>query len=184
MGTRISQVILSLWLILVSFAGFTQEQVDMRINNFQLKETLLKNNKLAIIACDSLKNPKENINGTFQFTINGFSHSLDFHNGVAITPNKIEQSTFVYIKHNNETGTHSNLYYIIKKNNDLRIYSINWFLLLIIPLVLVILVMLFKRFLWIAIILLLAYLYFNYQNGLNLESFLETILHGIKDWSP
>lgn len=184
MGSILFQNLIGLIFTFSSFLAFAQEQVDMQINHFLLKETLLKNDKLAIIASDSLDNPKEYINGTFQFTINGFSHSLNFNNGVAITSSKIEHSTFVFVKHSNDTGTHSNLYYILKKDHNLQIYKISWFLLLIIPAALLVLVMMFKRFIWIAILLLLGYLYFSYQNGLNFIDFLEAIVHGIKNWLP
>lgn len=160
---------------------YGEEKDEMKINDFVIKETLTKNNKLAILACDSLEKPLEHINGTFQFTINGFKSPLKFNDGVAITANEIENSTFVYLQHKNTGGTHSNLFYVLKKDDGLQIYKISWFLLLLVPIALVVLVMLFKRFLWMGIILLLVYFYYNSQKGLNLGSFLEIIIDGIKN---
>lgn len=170
------------FLILLLSAAFVygEEKDEIQIDNFIIKETLTKNNKLAILACDSLEKPLEHINGTFQFTINGFKSPLKFNDGVAITTNEIENSTFVYLQHKNTSGTHSNLFYVLKKDDGLKIYKISWFLLVLIPIALVILVMLFKRFLWVALILLGVYFYFNSQKGLNLGSFLEIIMEGVK----
>src|SRR3546814_1977840 len=49
-----------------------------QINHFIVEENLLKNDKLAIIATDSLEQPLENINGTFQFSLNNFTYPLEF----------------------------------------------------------------------------------------------------------
>lgn len=170
-----------LFFLFFACLAYGEEKDEMQIDNFIIKETLTKNNKLAILACDALEKPLEHINGTFQFTINGFKSPLKFNDGVAITTNEIENSTFVYLQHKNTSGTHSNLFYVLKKEDGLKIYKISWFLLLLIPIVLVVLVMLFKRFLWMAIILLGVYFYFNSQKGLNLGSFLEIIMEGIKN---
>jgi hypothetical protein len=51
------------------------------INNFLVKESLLKNSKLAIIAADSLDNPIEKINGTYTFSVSGFTQSLTLMKG-------------------------------------------------------------------------------------------------------
>ena len=160
---------------------YGEQKDEMKINDFIIKETLTKNDKLAILACDSLEKPLEHINGTFQFTINGFKSLLKFTDGVAITPNEIENSTFIYLQHKNTSGTHSNLFYVFKKEDGLTIYKISWFILLLVPISLVILVMLFKRFLWLAIVILIVYFYFNSQKGLNMGSFLEIVINGLKN---
>ncbi|HLT41613.1 MAG TPA: hypothetical protein VKZ95_02825 [Sphingobacteriaceae bacterium] len=181
MKIRLLKKLFFLILLLSSSVAYGQQEDEMLINNFIVKETLVKNNKLAILACDSLERPLEKINGTFQFTINGFNTPLKFQDGVAITPNEIENSTFVYLQHKNESGTHSNLFYTSKNDDGLEIYKISWFLLLLIPIALFILTLLFKRFLWLAIILFGIYLYYNSKKGLNIGSFLEIILDGIKN---
>lgn len=160
--------------------AFAQPREELQINNYIIKENLTQNDKLAILACDSSDKPMEHINGTFQFTINGFNYPLSFHDGVAITPNKIENSTFVYLQHKNSSGKHAILFYVLKKDGGLQIYKINWYILILIPIALLFLVMLFKRFLWIAVILFGLYLYYNAQKGLQLGNFLEIILEGIK----
>lgn len=164
------------------FTSLANPTGNLLINNFVIKESLMQNDKLAILVCDSLGIPQENINGTFQFTINGFNYPLNFRDGVAITSNKIDNSTFVHLKHKNSTGTHSNLFYVLKKDNSLKIYKISWFYLMLIPIVLFVAVLLFKRFLWIAIILFAFYLYYNAEKGLNISSFFEIIIEGIKNF--
>ena len=169
-------------LIFSSFNAYATQGDELQISNFIIKENLLQNDKLAILACDSLDIPQEQISGTFQFTINGFNYPLNFREGVAITPNKIENSTFVYLQHKNSSGPHSSLFYVLKKDIGLKIYKISWFLLLLIPTALIILMMLFKRFIWIAVILFGIYLYYNAQKGLAIGSFFEIILEGMKNF--
>lgn len=181
MKIRLLKKLFFLILLFSNSLVYGQQEDEMQINNFIVKETLVKNNKLAILACDSLEKPLAKINGTFQFTINGFNTPLKFHDGVATTPNEVENSTFVYLQHKNGSGTHSNLFYISKKNDGLKIYKISWFILLLFPIALFVLTLLFKRFLWLAIILFGVYLYYNSQKGLNIGNYLEIILDGIKN---
>lgn len=181
MKIRLLKKLFFLILLLSSSLVYGQQEGEMQINNFIIKETLVKNNKLAILACDSLEKPLAKINGTFQFIINGFNTPLKFQDGVAITPSEVENSTFVYLQHKNESGTHSNLFYILKRDDGLKIYKISWLVLLLFPIALFVLSLLFKRFLWLAIVLFGIYLYYNSQKGLNIGSFLEIILDGIKN---
>lgn len=150
------------------------------INNFIVKENLLKNDKIAIIAADSANRPKEGVNGTFRFVINGFKQELKFNDGVAVAPLQIEKSTFVYIKHTNDSGTHANLYYVIKKGDNLNPVKINWFLLVLIPLIIIILAGMFRKFIVFALILLAVFVFFNHSNGLSLPTWFETVIDGLK----
>lgn len=164
---------------LLPFVALAQKHAN-QIDHFIVKENLLKNDKLAIIATDSLDTPLENINGTFQFSINGFNYPLEFRDGVAITPNKVEKSTFAFIKHKNENGSHGKLFYILKNDTELNPIKINWLVLLLVPAAFIIIVMMFKKFLSIAVIGLLIFLYFNYKQGMDVTTFFETLVHGIK----
>jgi hypothetical protein len=164
---------LTFTIIALLFCGtcFAQEA---DINNFLVKESLLKNSKLAIIAADSLDMPLEKINGSYTFSVSGFTQQLTFNEGVAILPLPIDKSTFVYIKHQNDHGTHSKLLYVYKKEGDLNPITISRMLLIIIPLIIVVLAFAFKRFIYIAIILFVIWLIFSYSNGLNISTFFET----------
>jgi hypothetical protein len=135
----------------------------------------------AIVATDTLKNIQENVSGLFTFTLNGFQKELTFDKGTAFYRDKIDKSSFLYIKHTNDTGTHSMLYYIYKHDNKLSIVKISWFLLLVIPIALVLLGYMFKRFLVLAIIILCVFVYFNYHNGLSIPTFFESIFDGLKN---
>lgn len=150
------------------------------LNNFVVKENLLKNNKIAIIAADENEKPIESLNGTFQFSFNGFLQELKFNDGVAVAPQAIDKSTFLYLRHKNESGTHGKLYYIYKKGDDLNPVKINWLILLIVPLGIVILATLFRKFIIIGGIILIALLIFNSSNGLRLPTFFDTIFDGLK----
>ncbi|MET4083785.1 hypothetical protein ABIB40_003757 [Pedobacter sp. UYP30] len=172
------KIIFFLSLCAVGTAAFAQTSA---INNFLVKENLLKNNKLAIIAADSVGVPKENINGVYTFSISGFTQQLKFNDGVAILQLPIEKSTFVYIKHQNDIGTHSKLVYVYKKNNDLTPYAINSLWLFLIPIILVILAFAFRKLIIFAVIIFLAFVYFNHSSGLNLSTFFESIFDALKN---
>jgi len=162
-----------------SVAGFAQTKTS--INNFIVKESLLKNSKIAIIAADSLENPIETINGTYTFSVSGFTQQLTFNDGVSILPLPIDKSTFIYIKHENDSGTHSKLLYVYKKNGDLNPITISRIFFIIIPLIIVLLIFAFKKFIYMGVILLLIFFFFGYGQGLNISTYFETIFDYLKN---
>ena len=153
---------------------------QISLNNFVVKENLLKNNKIAIIAADENEKPIESMNGTFQFSINGFQQELKFNDGVAVAPLPIDKSTFLYLRHENEAGVHGKLYYIYKKDDNLSPYKINWLVLILIPLGIIVLATLFRKFIIIGGIILVAFLIFNSKNGLGIPTFFDTVFDGLK----
>ena len=149
------------------------------INHFEIRENPYAVDEVSIVATDTLHNVLENVNGQFLFTINGFEDTLKFTSGVAFYKHKIIRSTFLYARHVNEGGTHSLLYYVYK-NDKLTIIHISWIVLLAIPLCLILLAYMFKRFIIIAIIILAIFVFFNYHNGLSIPTFFESIIDGLK----
>ena len=158
----------------------TALQTQVAINNFIVKENLLKNEKIAIIACDADEKPLENVNGTFQFSVNGFKQVLKFNEGVAIAPQPINESTFIYLRHKNESGTHGKLYYVLKQENNLKPIKINWMMLAFVPIALVLIAFTFRKLLIYAVVVLLVIFLFNARQGLNLPTFFDTIFDGLK----
>ena len=150
------------------------------IDHFIVRENLIKNGKLAIIATDTNEQPNEAISGTYQFVINGFKQELQFHDGVANTPDAIETSAFVFIKHRNQQGSHGRLYYVWKRDHGLNPIAINWYFLILIPAIILLIAYLFKRIMVLAIVALIALFIYNYSHGLDIENILETIVHGLK----
>jgi len=171
------RVYLLILLLVTCVSGFAQ---NSDINNFIVKESLLKNSKLAIIAADSLDVPIEKINGTYTFTVSGFTQEIKFNGGVGVLPLQLEKSAFVYIKHQNDKGTHSKLLYVYKKDGTLTPYVINSMWLVLFPALIVFLAFAFRKFIIAAVIILLIFIYFNHSNGLNLSTFFETIFDGLK----
>ena len=151
------------------------------LNNFIVKEDLLNNNKIAVIAADSLDKPLEYLSGTFQFSINGFGQELKFNNGVALAQHPIDKSTFIYLRHENESGTHGKLYYVIKKGDYINPIKISWWVLVIVPLILILLATLFRKLIIVAIILLIGIFYYNSSNGLKLPTFIDTVFDGLRN---
>lgn len=171
------RIYMLLLLLAFSVSVFAQKAA---INNFIVKESLLKNSKLAIIAADSSDNPIEQINGKYTFTVSGFTQPITFNDGIAILPLQLERSAFVYIKHQNDSGTHSKLLYVYKKDGSLNPYTINSMWLIIFPALIVFLAFAFRKFIIIAVVILVIFIYFNHSNGLNLSTFFETIFDGLK----
>jgi len=154
---------------------------EMAINNFMVKENLLKNNKIAIIATDSLDVPMERLSGTFQFSLNGLGQELKFNDGVAVIPQPIIKSTFIYLRHENESGTHGKLYYIFQKDNGLNPIKISWWILVIIPLILIFLAALFRKFIVFAVLIFTGIFYYNSSIGLKIPTFFDTIFDGLRN---
>ena len=170
----------ALLFLLLFIAGTAVFAQKADIDNFIVKESLLKNSKLAIIAADSLDQPMEQINGIYTFTVSGFTQTLKFNDGVAVMPLQLERSAFVYIKHKNDAGTHSKLLYVYKKEGNLSPYQINSMWLILFPMIIVVLAFAFRRFIIIALLILLIFFYFNHANGLGIGTFLETIFDSLK----
>jgi hypothetical protein len=150
------------------------------INNFEVRENPYAQNEVSVVATDTSHNVLQNVNGQFVFTINGFEDSLKFTNGVAFYKHTIDRSTFLYARHVNDSGTHSMLYYIYKGENKLTPVHISWLVLIAIPLALILLGYMFKRFIIIAIIIFCIFLYFNYHNNLSIPTFFQSIVDGLK----
>lgn len=172
--------ITSMLIFVYLFLASAQAQ-PQRIDNFIVKENLTQNAKLAIIALDSAEQPLERINGTFVFNLNGFQQNLQFHDGVAVVQQPVESSTFVFFKHKNQQKTVSKLYYIHKKDSELKPFQINGLLLLFIPLAILLIAYLFRRFLVVFIILALVYAYFHFSKGLDFSNIAESILDALKN---
>lgn len=154
---------------------------DAALQHFKIKESLSGDGRLAIIATDSVGHTAENINGTYTFQVSGFTQEINFTDGIGIIPLKIDKSTFIYLKHENEAGVISQLLYVFKQGEKLNPVVINRMLLLLIPCVIVVLIFAFKRFIYIGLILLLIYLYFSHRNGLSVNTFLETSFDYLKN---
>ncbi len=171
-----------LFVILTLIIPITASGQYQRIDNFVVKENLTSNGKIAIIAVDSAENADESINGTFKFSINSFEQSLSFHQGVAVPSHPIDGSTFVYFKHKNQEGTVGRLYFLYKKDREITPVKINGVLLIAIPLLILLIGYVFKRFLTTFVVIALVYGYFSYSKGLSMIQVLESAYQTIKNF--
>lgn len=167
------------FLLLLMITGFARA-AEVHINQFILKENPFAKDEVAIVATDSAGTVQENINGLFNFTINGFQEELKFENGTAFYHHKLDKSSFLYLKHKDDFSSHANLFYIFKHDAKLDPYKISWKVLVAVPIILILLGYVFKRFLIIAVVLFLFFSYFNYHGGMSLSTFFETIFDGLK----
>jgi len=169
-----------LTIALFVFTAFVLKADTVSIKHFIVKENPFAQHEIAIVAADTSNQIQERVNGKFAFTINGFENELTFQRGVAYYPHKIEKSAFMYVKHKNESGTHSSLYYIYKHGDKLNPLHVSWMWLVAIPLIIIFAGYLFKRFIIIAVVILIIFIYFNHQNGLSIPTFFESIFDGLK----
>lgn len=161
----------------IPLTGNTQ----IRIDDFEVKENLTSNGKVAIIALDTVGNADETVNGTFLFAINSFEQSLLFHNGVAVPSHPVDGSTFVYFKHKNQHKTTGKLYFIHKKENKINPYKINGLVLILIPAFFLFIAYAFKKFIYAFLLLAVVYVYLHYSKGLDLSKIIESALEAIKN---
>lgn len=170
------------WLILLTvLSGTLSAFADpVLIKNFTIKENPFAKDELAVVATDTAGVIQEGVNGTFKFSINGFDEDLDFKNGTAFYRRKLDKSSFIYIKHTNDAGSSSTLYYVYRQQNKLSPIRISWIILIAIPCMLILLGYLFRKFIIIAVILFCVFLYFNHSNGLSIPTFFETVIDGIR----
>lgn len=150
------------------------------INHFAVRENSFTQNEIAIVAIDTAGNTLENVNGKFSFSVNGFPEDLRFRNGIAFYKHKLGSSSFLYVKHENESGTYSALYYVYKTDSKLIPIHISWIILLAIPIILIVLGYMFKKFIIAAILIFIVFLYFTHHNGLSVPTFFESIIDGLK----
>jgi hypothetical protein len=160
-------------------AGFAFADT-VTIKHFEIKENPFAKDEIAIVATDTSHNVLENINGWFTFSVNGFTEPLKFEKGTAFYRHKLDKSSFLYVKHVNGSGTHSLLYYVYRTDDKLVPIHISWMVLLIIPVLLVVLSYMFKRFIIFAIVIFCIFLYFNHHSGLGVPTFFESIFDGLK----
>lgn len=168
-----------LFLIFLMMFDFA-DAAEVHLTQFILKENPFAKDEVAVVATDSAGTIQENINGLFNFTINGFREELKFENGTAFYHHKLEKSSFLYLKHTDDYAAHANLFYIYKHDSKLDPYKISWKVLVAIPIILVFLGYMFKRFIIIAIVIFCIFSYFNYHGGMSLSTFFETIFDGLK----
>jgi hypothetical protein len=163
------------------YTGFSYaDTVTVAINHFVIKENPFAKDEVAIIATDSLGAIRENVNGMFNFSVNGLDDTLSFDRGTAFYRHKVQKSTFLYVRHQNDNGTHSMLYYVYRTDEKLMPIHIAWVWLLAIPCALFLLAYMFKRFIILAILIFAVFVFFNYHSGLTLPTFFESIIDGLK----
>lgn len=171
--------LLLICLFMFSAAGICYAD-KIAINNFVVKENPFAKDEIAFVAVDAAGTIQENVNGIFSFTINGFTEELKFDKGTAFYRHKIEKSSFVYSRHQNDEGTHSMLYYIYKSDSKLSPIKISWVVLIAIPIILILIGYMFKRLIIIAIVVFCIFLYFNHSSGLSIPTFFQSIIDGLK----
>jgi hypothetical protein len=174
------KLLLVFCLVIASVSIAIADTTAMAIHHFDIKENPFAKDEVAVIATDTAGNTLDNIKGVFNFTMNGFEEELTFDKGVAFYRHKIDRSTFLYARHQDDAGTHSVLYYIYK-SDKLTPVHIPWYILLAIPCALFLLAYMFKRFIIVAIIIFLIFVFFNYHNNLSIPTFFESIIDGLKN---
>jgi hypothetical protein len=174
------KILLCLCLLTTAASFAFADTINVAIDHFAIKENPFAKNEIAIIATDAKNNILEKVNGTFDFSVNGLDDTLRFDKGTAFYRHKIENSTFLYVRHQNDSGVHSILYYVYKTSDKLMPFHISWIWLLAVPCGLFLLGYMFKRFIIIAIVIFCVFVFFNYHSGLSIPTFFQSIIDGLK----
>lgn len=151
------------------------------IHNFIIRPSVPHYDKIEVVTCDAHENAMDQLCGTFIFNVNGFRQELTVKNGVAVFPQRIDQSTFIYARHENENGIQGKLYYLFKGADSIRPIKVNSWILIVIPLLLVGIASIFRKFIVIAVVLIISLFVFNTTNGLNMPTLLSTFFDGLKN---
>jgi hypothetical protein len=175
---RIIKALLCTGILLLCVGTAYADKVN--IKNFVLKDNPFGTNEVAVVAVDTAGVIQEKINGDFLFIINGFQETLKFENGTAFYHHKLTKSSFIYLKHEDDVSSHSTLFYVYKTDSKLIPIHISWIVLFAVPVILILLGYMFKRFIIIAAVLLCIFIYFNHSSGLGIPTFFETIIDGLK----
>lgn len=168
-----------LFLLLITVPWLVSAQ-SILIDDFIVKENLSQNGKLAIIAVDSYEKADSQIQGTFAFSINGFQQRLLFSDGVAVMNDPIESSTFVFFKHKNQSKEIGRFYFIRKSDKGLTPYKLSGLMLILIPIVILLIAYVFKRFLMVFVTLAVVFVYLHFSKGLDMSQVLESFFFSIK----
>lgn len=176
--SRIIKALVSGVILILCISSAYADKIE--IKNFALKDNPAGNNEVIVAAVDTNGVVQEKVNGDFIFTINSFQETLKFDNGLAYYHHKLTKSSFIYLKHENESGSHSTLFYVYKSDSKLIPIHISWIILFAIPVILIVLGYMFKRFIIVAVLLFLAFVYFNHSGGLGISTFFETVVDGLK----
>ncbi len=136
--------------------------------------TLVQADELEIHALTKEGKIDVDIEGNYKFVINGYIEKLDFKNGKAILPGKIVENSILFIKHEQKADTIQHLFYSISD----WVIPIPFWILWVIPLLIIVIVFIVKRFIYLFLILLV--LMFFIGQGLNLRDYFSIILDSIK----
>ena len=167
---------LSYFLLLCISLKTSAETSAQKISSFELKSNSSERLSVRTLANTEELNNNE-INGSFDFSINGIDKKLQFKNGEAIIPEKISSSTFLFIRPLERPFSGIELYYVLKVREGLSVIHIPIVLLLLIPLFFFVLGYFVRKLLIIAIALIVVFFIFN--KGLSIGDYLHVIYQWI-----
>lgn len=158
-----------------------RELAPVCIENFIIRASESHPNKVEVVACDSLDMPLRQVNGDVFFNVNGFRQNLYMRSGVAALPQEIDQSTFLYVRHQADGGLKAKLYYLFKRDSSIWTVKVNSWVLMALPVLLIIVASIFRKLIVIAAMLFVAFFMFGATNGLTMSTWISTLLDGLKN---
>lgn len=164
-----------LCLILLA-GGKAEARVREPILNFKISPTLFETTSIHIQALDEAGNEDATINGKYLFQINGFEKRLTFAGGKASYPDSLKSSTFLYMKWAGAEKMVPRLFFVYRSDAGLVPVKISLFWLLAFPLALMLFSFVFKKLLFIAVIIFVLFFFLN--KGLSVSNYATAL----KDW--
>ncbi len=139
------------------------------IADFRLEGDIDGDGQLSLVALDSGNTVDETADGKYTFIINGFIEDIYFKEGVATLNKSISSNGIIFIKYENRV---ENIYRLYGRIAGLIIPVPLW-IVLALPLFIVLLSIVFRRLIY--LILILGVVVFFLFSGLDLSSFLNLI---------
>lgn len=146
------------------------------IKDFKISPSLFETTSIHIQALDELGNEDLTIKGRYLFQINGFEKKLTFVGGKAEYPDSLKSSTFLYMKWAGAEKMVPRLFFVYRSAAGLVPVKISLFWLLAFPIALMLFSFVFKKLLFIAVIILILFFFLN--KGLSVSNYATAL----KDW--
>lgn len=169
------RIVVILFFTLLTFFGFAQETILFNfkdfflIKDFTVESAQGTEKKINLIALDTVGKTDTTIQGNYSFVINGFIEELNFKKGIASVNILVDNSTFLYVKHENKTETRYKLYYVLYGT----VWAIPLWIIIIVPLLIVLLTLVLRRYF--ILFVLLIFIGFFLFNGFDFASFVNLL---------
>lgn len=149
------------------------------VQNFDLTGTAGNDSNLWVKTMKTDGALDDKMEGSYRFIINGFYTDLNFQKGFAPITYTTETGNWIYIKYEGKTETLRKLFYLMRFNGTISVFTFPLWLLLVIPLLIIIITLMMRRL--IIILLLLVFVGLIYWSGIDFHSMYQLMIDALKN---